>query len=194
MLVGNIPHHQPMSGALRHTMHLDRTRVFGLWDTMSPRNNFSNIIVEAVANPALSCQVKAPPLGGMEWTAMNKDDANESLSGLIGELLYKNQLLREAIASKDEVIELIINHLMSAATSACSCGVANQLTFVRNTVKERDVELARRKRYCFNEFCNIVKHPIDSAANSPWDAAIRAAGEYRLTPMISAVSKKRCSS
>src|SRR5437762_5333761 len=102
MLVGNIPHHQPMSGALRHTMHLDRTRVFGLWDTMSPRNNFSNIIVEAVANPALSCQVKAPPLGGMEWTAMNKDDANESLSGLIGELLYKNQLLREAIASKDE--------------------------------------------------------------------------------------------
>jgi hypothetical protein len=24
------------SGALRRTMHLDRTRVFGLWDAMSP--------------------------------------------------------------------------------------------------------------------------------------------------------------
>lgn len=106
---------------------------------------------------------------------MNEDHADESLLVLIGELLYKNQLLREAIASKDEVIELIINHLMIAATSACSCGVANQLTLVRNTVKERDVESARRKRYCFNEFCNIVKYPIDSAANSPWDAAIRAA-------------------
>jgi histone H3/H4 len=108
----------------------------------------------------------------MEWIAMNKDDANESLLILIGELLYKNQLLREAIASKDEAIELIINHLMSAATSACSCGVANQLTFVRKTVKERDVELAREKRYCFNEFCNIAKYLIDSLANSPWDAVI----------------------
>jgi hypothetical protein len=93
---------------------------------------------------------------------MNKDDANESLSNLIGELLYENQLLREAVASKDEAIELIINHLMSAATSACSCGLANQLTFVRNTAKERDVELARRKRYCFNEFCNSAKYLIDS--------------------------------
>ena len=68
---------------------------------------------------------------------MNKDNANESLLILIGELLYKNQLLREAIASKDEVIERIVNHLTNAATSACSCGVANQLTFVRNTLKER---------------------------------------------------------
>jgi histone H3/H4 len=106
---------------------------------------------------------------------MNKDDANESLLNLIGELLYKNQLLREAIASKDEAIELIINHLMNAATSACSCGVANQLRFVRNTVKERDIELARRKRYCSNDFRNIVKYLIDNAANCPWDAVIRAA-------------------
>jgi hypothetical protein len=111
----------------------------------------------------------------MEWTTMNEDDAPESLSVLIGELLYKNQLLREAIASKDELIELIINHLMIAATAACSCGIANQLTFVRNTLKERDVELVRRKKYCFNEFCNIVIHPVDSAANSPWDVAIGAA-------------------
>jgi hypothetical protein len=106
---------------------------------------------------------------------MNKDDANESLLNLIGELLYKNQLLREAIASKDEAIELIIDHLMISATSACSCDVANQLTFVRNTVKERDIELARRKRYCSNDFRNIVKYLIDNAANSPWDAVIRAA-------------------
>jgi hypothetical protein len=103
----------------------------------------------------------------MEWTTMNEDDAHESLLVLIGELLYKNQLFREAMASKDEVIELIINHLTIAATSDCSCGVANQLIFVRNMVKERDVELARRKRYCFNELCNIVKHPIDSGANCP---------------------------
>jgi hypothetical protein len=73
----------------------------------------------------------------MEWATMNKDEAYERLLGLIGELLYKNQLLREAIASKDEVIERIVNHLTTAATSACSCGVANQLTFVRNTLKER---------------------------------------------------------
>ena len=75
---------------------------------------------------------------------MKKDEANESLLDLVGELLYKNQLLREAIASKDEVIELIINHLMNAGVSACSCGVANQLAFVRNTLKERNVELSHR--------------------------------------------------
>ena len=106
---------------------------------------------------------------------MNKDEANESLLILIGELLYKNQLLREAIASRDEAIELIIKHLMSAATSACSCGVANQLAFVRNTLKERNVEISRRQLYYFNEFRRVVKHSIDSATNSPWDEAIRAA-------------------
>jgi hypothetical protein len=142
---------------------------------MSPPKNFSNKIVEVEANPASSRRVKALPLDAMELTTMNENDAAESLSVLIGELLYKNQLLREAIASKDEVIELIINHLMIAATSDCSCGVADQLMFVRNTLKERDVELARRKRYCFNECCNIAKRPIDSAENSPWDAAIGAA-------------------
>ena len=152
------PDHLPMSGALRQTMCLDRTRVFGVWDAMSTRMNFSNKSVEAEANPASSRRVKATPVKGTEWTAMNKDDADESLSGLIGELLYKNELLREAIASKDDVIELIINLLMSASTSACSCGVANQLTFVRNTLKERDVELASRQRNCFNEFCNVVKY------------------------------------
>ena len=106
---------------------------------------------------------------------MKKDEANESLLDLVGELLYKNQLLREAIASKDEVIELIINHLMNAGASACSCGVANQLAFVRNTLKEQNVELSRRKMYYFNEFRHVVKYPIDSATNSPWDEAIRAA-------------------
>src|ERR1700758_2675854 len=111
----------------------------------------------------------------MEWTTMKEDDADESFLVLIGELLYKNQLLREAIASKDQVIELIINHLMIAATSDCACGVANQLAFVRNTLKELDVELARRKTYCFNEFCYIAKHPIDHVPDSPWDVAIRAA-------------------
>ena len=46
-------HHHPMSGALRRTMPLDRTRVFGLWDAMSRRKNFSNKIVEAEATRAV---------------------------------------------------------------------------------------------------------------------------------------------
>jgi len=75
----------------------------------------------------------------MEWMVMNKDDAHESLLILIGELLYKNQLLREAIASKDEAIKTIIGHLMSAATSDRPCDVTEQLEFVRNTVKDWDV-------------------------------------------------------
>lgn len=97
---------------------------------------------------------------------MNKDNANERLLVLVGELLHKNQLLREAISSKDEAIEVIINHLMSVTTSACSCGVVTQLTFVRNTVKERDLELAGRRRYCLDEVCNVAKYLIESAADS----------------------------
>ena len=144
---------------------------------MSPRKNVWNEIVEAEVNPASSRWPDRFPVDGMEWTSMNYDDAHVSLLALIGEMLYKNQLLREAIASKVEVIELIINHLMSAATSPCSCGIANELTFVRNVVKERDAELARRKGYCFNKSCNcnIVEQRIDSAANVPWDVAIEAA-------------------
>jgi Transaldolase/Fructose-6-phosphate aldolase len=45
-------HHHPMSGALRRTMPLDRTTVFGLWDAMSRRKNFANKIVEAEAEPS----------------------------------------------------------------------------------------------------------------------------------------------
>ena len=69
---------------------------------------------------------------------MNEDNADGGLLLLIGELLYKNQLLREAIASKNKAIELIINHLMVATASDCSCGIANQLTFVRDMVKASD--------------------------------------------------------
>ena len=98
---------------------------------------------------------------------MNTDDANESLLIFIGELLYKNQLLREAIASKDEVIELIINHLMSAATSACSCGVANQLTFVRNTVKERDVEVSAPQKVLLQRILQYCEAPDRQVGEFP---------------------------
>ena len=70
---------------------------------------------------------------------MNIDDAHESLLVLIGELLYKNQLLREAISSKEDAIETIISHLTNAATSGCPCGVAEQLEFVSDVVRDRDV-------------------------------------------------------
>ena len=98
---------------------------------------------------------------------MNEDDADESLLVLIGELLYKNQLLREAIASKDEVIELIINHLMIAATSACSCGVANQLTFVRNTVKERDVEVSAPQKVLLQRILQCCEAPRSTVRQIP---------------------------
>ena len=98
---------------------------------------------------------------------MNEDDADESLLVLIGELLYKNQLLREAIASKDEVIELIINHLMIAATSACSCGVANQLTFVWNTVKERDVEVSAPQKVLLQRILQYCEAPDRQCGKFP---------------------------
>jgi hypothetical protein len=80
----------------------------------------------------------------MELTSVDKDDANDSLLVIIRELLYKNQLLREAIASKDDVIDIIIDHLTIEAQLHCSCGVAEQLRCIRDLVEEQKVELARR--------------------------------------------------
>jgi hypothetical protein len=88
---------------------------------------------------------------------MNEYNANRSLQLLVGELLYKNQLLREAVASKDQTIDLIINRLMTAHALVCSCGVGRQLVSVRDTVKSRDLEFAKR-RYCyFREMGDVVR-------------------------------------
>jgi hypothetical protein len=118
------------------------------------------------------------------------EDAHASLSVLIGELVYKNQLLREVMASKDKAIEQITNHLMIEATSPCSCGAANQLIFVRSALKQQDLDSARHKKYRLNEFCDIVKHPSDNPSSFPLRPASRAAEKLRLTPMVSAVSEK----
>ena len=95
------------------------------------------------------------------------EDVHESLSVLIRELLYKNQLLREVMASKDEVIEQITNHLMIVATSPCSCGAASQLIFVRNVLKQQDLDLALQKKHRPNELVNIVKHLSDNPSSFP---------------------------
>ena len=129
-------------------IHLVRNRVMRLWDAMFPRKKLPNRIAEAEVDLTSSRWATAFPVDGIEWMVMNKGDANESLLILIGELLYKNQLLREAIASKDDVIDMIINHLMTAATFDCSCDVAKQLSLVRNLVEEGDVELVRRNQSC----------------------------------------------
>ena len=58
---------------------------------------------------------------------MNDCNDHEGLLLIIGELLYKNQLLREAMASKDEAIALLHLHYLQAATTNCSCGLDGQL-------------------------------------------------------------------
>jgi hypothetical protein len=87
---------------------------------------------------------------------MNEYNVNRSLQLLVGELLYKNQLLREAVASKDQTVDLIINHLLTATVSACSCGVGGQLVSIRDTVKLRELEFARRRNCCLGELGDAV--------------------------------------
>ena len=96
---------------------------------------------------------------------MDEYSAHGSLLLLIGELLYKNQLLREAIASKDEIIQLIIDRLTMTTASDCSCGVGNQLAFVQDMVKARESEFARRRRGGFNKFGDTASQVASSAAN-----------------------------
>jgi hypothetical protein len=96
---------------------------------------------------------------------MDEYSAHGSLLLLIGELIYKNQLLREAIASKDEVIHLIINRLRMTTASDCSCGVGSQLAFVQDMVKAQEAEFARRRECCFNESGDIGSQIANSVAN-----------------------------
>jgi hypothetical protein len=58
---------------------------------------------------------------------MNDCNGHEGLLLIIAELLYKNQLLREAIAAKEEALALVHLHYLKAATSSCSCGIGGQL-------------------------------------------------------------------
>jgi hypothetical protein len=90
---------------------------------------------------------------------MDEFNADQSLRLLVGELLYKNQLLREAVVAKDQTIDLIVNHLMAATVLACSCGVRSQLVLVRDTVKLRDLDFARRRNCCFGEWGDVVPFP-----------------------------------
>lgn len=96
---------------------------------------------------------------------MDEYSAHRSLQLLIGQLIYKNQLLREAIASKDEVIHLIINHLTMTTASDCSCGGGSQLAFVQDMVKAQEAEFARRREGCFNQSGDIGAQIANSVAN-----------------------------
>lgn len=87
---------------------------------------------------------------------MNEHNADRNLKLLVGELLYKNQLLRDAVASKDQTIDLIINQLMTEAVSACSCGVGSQLISVRDAVKSQDIEFAKRRNCWFGGSGDVV--------------------------------------
>jgi hypothetical protein len=96
---------------------------------------------------------------------MDECSAHGSLQLLIGELLYKNQLLREAIASKDDVIHLIINRLTMTTASDCSCGVGSQLAFVQDMIKAQEAEFARRGEGRFNESGDIGSQIANSVAD-----------------------------
>jgi len=108
---------------------------------------------------------------------MDKYSAHGSLLLLIGELLYKNQLLREAIASKDEIIQLIINRLTMTTASDCSCGVGGQLAFIQDMVKARESEFSRRRRFCFNESGDIASQIANSATNPASRTDVKPAEE-----------------
>lgn len=87
---------------------------------------------------------------------MNEYDAHEILQLLVGELVYKNQLLREAVASKDQTINLIVSQLAATTSSTCACGVGKQLGLIRDIVKAQDLDFAGHRNCCFDEYGEIV--------------------------------------
>jgi hypothetical protein len=105
---------------------------------------------------------------------MNEYGGCESLLLIIGELLYKNQLLRQAVASRDETIDRITRHLTSAKVAACSCGAGSQLAWIRDGLKLRGPDSAKPGNSNFREPGEVVPRTtatsVDSIAPSPGPA------------------------
>jgi hypothetical protein len=97
---------------------------------------------------------------------MNDCNGHEGLLLIIGELLYKNQLLREAMASKDEALALIDLRFVKAATSSCSCGIGDQLPFVRDMVRLREAEFASCRGCSFSDVGEVISYPIRNSKNT----------------------------
>ena len=74
----------------------------------------------------------------------------DSLLLVIGELVYKNQLLRQAVASRDETIDRIARHLASAKVASCSCDVGLRLALIRECLKSRDPDSAMPGHFDFS--------------------------------------------
>jgi hypothetical protein len=100
---------------------------------------------------------------------MNGCNDHKGLLLIIGELLYKNQLLREAVASKDEALALIHLHYLKAATSICSCGIGGQQPFVRYMVRLREAEFASSRGCNFGEVGEVIstRNPRDTIGHPP---------------------------
>jgi hypothetical protein len=97
---------------------------------------------------------------------MNDHSGHEGLLLLIGELIYKNQLLREAIASKDEALTLFHIRFLRAAASGCSCGVGSQPSFVQDMVRLREAEFPNCRGWSFNEFGEAILYQPRSLTNT----------------------------
>jgi hypothetical protein len=99
---------------------------------------------------------------------MDNDNAQGGLLLLVGELLHKNQLLREAVASKNKAIELIMVQAISGQASTCSCGVSNQLMLAQEAIRLQDSEFAIRSECYFDDFGDIVLYSTHEMTDNSW--------------------------
>lgn len=97
---------------------------------------------------------------------MNESSGHGRLLLIIGELLYKNELLREALVSKDQTFDLIINHLMNAKVAACPCGVGSQLAFIREAVKSREPDVLCHGSCRFDETDEIALSTTETSVGT----------------------------
>jgi hypothetical protein len=104
---------------------------------------------------------------------MNEDTAHGGLLLLIGELLYKNQLLREAIASKNQAIDLIIARVLSEQPSTCTCGVSRRVMLAQEAIRLQESEFTIRSKCYFNDFGDMFLHSTrEMAETSPHREAV----------------------
>ena len=61
---------------------------------------------------------------------MSEPAVNEGMQKLVGELLLKNQLLRESLDVKDECLSRIAQVVMPRETPGCTCEAERQLNYI----------------------------------------------------------------
>jgi hypothetical protein len=90
----------------------------------------------SIVNPVqgVRSQISMPEMN-RDRSFMSEFAADKRMQALVAELLFKNELLRDAVSAKDECLRGIVRMLTQRRASACSCEAEKQLDHLYSVLR-----------------------------------------------------------